>query len=260
MATVHALDPVAVRADFDIFEREFRGRRLAYLDSAATSLKPRVRGRGDERLPQYATAPTSTAASTRSARRRPRPTRAHGPRSRRSSAPTTRTRSSWCATRPRRSTSSPTRGAARTSAGRHHRGHRDGAPLEPHPVADARPGEGRRPRVRALRRGGPPASRSRYEVLLRTEPKLVAFTAVSNGIGTINPVAEMVAQGARGRCAGARRRRPGRAARAGQRPGAGLRLLRVLAATRRSGRQAPARCGRAARSSRRCRRSWVAAR
>ena len=31
-----------------------------------------------------------------------------------------------------------------------------------------------------------------YEVLLRTNPKLVAFTAVSNGIGTINPVAEMV--------------------------------------------------------------------
>src|SRR5918993_5224788 len=42
MAIVPALDPVAVRADFDIFDREFRGRRLAYLDSAATSLKPRV--------------------------------------------------------------------------------------------------------------------------------------------------------------------------------------------------------------------------
>ena len=33
-----------------------------------------------------------------------------------------------------------------------------------------------------------------YEVLLRTKPKLVAFTAVSNGIGTINPAKEMVAQ------------------------------------------------------------------
>ena len=99
-----------------------------------------------------------------------------------------------------------------------------------------------------------------FEVLLRTKPKLVAFTAVSNGIGTINPVKEMVAQGARGRRAGARRRRPGRAARAGQRPGPGLRLLRLLAATRRSARQAPARSGRGARSSRRCRRSWAAAR
>jgi cysteine desulfurase/selenocysteine lyase len=36
-----ALDPVAIRADFPMFERDFDGRRLAYLDSAATSLKPR---------------------------------------------------------------------------------------------------------------------------------------------------------------------------------------------------------------------------
>jgi len=42
MAIVRSLDPVALRADFEIYEREFRGRRLAYLDSAATSLKPRV--------------------------------------------------------------------------------------------------------------------------------------------------------------------------------------------------------------------------
>ncbi|MDQ3881384.1 MAG: cysteine desulfurase [Chloroflexota bacterium] len=42
MAVATALDPVAIRADFPIFERDFGGRRLAYLDSAATSLKPRV--------------------------------------------------------------------------------------------------------------------------------------------------------------------------------------------------------------------------
>jgi cysteine desulfurase/selenocysteine lyase len=36
------LDPEVIRADFPIFEREFHGRRLAYLDSAATALKPRV--------------------------------------------------------------------------------------------------------------------------------------------------------------------------------------------------------------------------
>src|SRR4051812_42529310 len=42
MAIVQALDPIALRADFAIYEREFRGRKLAYLDSAATSLKPRV--------------------------------------------------------------------------------------------------------------------------------------------------------------------------------------------------------------------------
>ncbi len=32
-----------------------------------------------------------------------------------------------------------------------------------------------------------------FEVLLRTKPRLVAFTHVSNGLGTINPVREMVA-------------------------------------------------------------------
>ncbi len=42
MAIVRPLDPVSVRADFPIFERDFGGRRLAYLDSASTSLKPRV--------------------------------------------------------------------------------------------------------------------------------------------------------------------------------------------------------------------------
>ncbi len=35
-------DPELIRRDFPIFEREFHGLRLAYLDSAATSLKPRV--------------------------------------------------------------------------------------------------------------------------------------------------------------------------------------------------------------------------
>lgn len=45
MATVNhhpPLDPDVIRRDFPIFERDFGGRRLAYLDSAATALKPRV--------------------------------------------------------------------------------------------------------------------------------------------------------------------------------------------------------------------------
>lgn len=36
------LDPDVIRADFPLFERDFGGRPLAYLDSAATSLKPRA--------------------------------------------------------------------------------------------------------------------------------------------------------------------------------------------------------------------------
>ena len=50
-----------------------------------------------------------------------------------------------------------------------------------------------------------------FEVLLRLKPKLVAFTHVSNTLGTINPVARDDRDGPRGRRARARRRRPGRA-------------------------------------------------
>jgi cysteine desulfurase/selenocysteine lyase len=35
------IDPQLIRRDFPLFEREFDGKRLAYLDSAATALKPR---------------------------------------------------------------------------------------------------------------------------------------------------------------------------------------------------------------------------
>ena len=42
MAVVPGLDTAAIRADFPIYERDFNGRPMAYLDSAATSLKPRV--------------------------------------------------------------------------------------------------------------------------------------------------------------------------------------------------------------------------
>jgi cysteine desulfurase/selenocysteine lyase len=41
MTAGQALDAEAIRRDFPIFDRDFDGRRLAYLDSAATSLKPR---------------------------------------------------------------------------------------------------------------------------------------------------------------------------------------------------------------------------
>ncbi|MFV2063641.1 MAG: cysteine desulfurase [Chloroflexota bacterium] len=41
MTATQALDPQAIRRDFPIFERDFDGRKLAYLDSAATALKPR---------------------------------------------------------------------------------------------------------------------------------------------------------------------------------------------------------------------------
>ena len=71
-----------------------------------------------------------------------------------------------------------------------------------------------------------------FEVLLRLKPKLVAFTHVSNTLGTINPVARDDRDGPRRRRARARRRRAGRAARAGRRPGARLPTSTRSAATR----------------------------
>ena len=67
-----------------------------------------------------------------------------------------------------------------------------------------------------------------FEVLLRLKPKLVAFTHVSNTLGTINPVREMTEMAHAAGALVLDRRGPGRAARAGRRPGAGRRLLRVL--------------------------------
>ena len=88
------------------------------------------------------TTPTSTAASTPSRRRRRRLTRAPGRRSPTTSAPPTGARSSSSATRPRRSTWSPSAwGRANVGAGRPDRAHRDGAPLEHRPLAPA--GRGR---------------------------------------------------------------------------------------------------------------------
>ena len=77
MATrqVTALDAARLREDFPIFRREVHGRPLAYLDSASTAQKPRqvLDAMVDCTRPPT---PTCTAASTRSPRRRPRPTRA----------------------------------------------------------------------------------------------------------------------------------------------------------------------------------------
>ena len=41
MNALAPLDPELIRQDFPLFERQFHGKRLAYLDSAATALKPR---------------------------------------------------------------------------------------------------------------------------------------------------------------------------------------------------------------------------
>ena len=192
-AIVRALDPVALRADFPQFERDFGGRRLAYLDSAATSLKPRVvidavneynsRYTANVHRGIYTTGEEATAAyeaaRTTTARFIGAPDRREIVFVRNATEAINLVAYSW--------------GRGNIGSGdtivltelEHHANlvpwqilaqERD-ADLEFVPIDD----QGR-------------LVRQSYEVLLRTRPKLVAFTHVSNGIGTINPVREMVRQ------------------------------------------------------------------
>ena len=192
-AVARALDPVAIRADFPQFERDFGGRRLAYLDSAATSLKPRVvidavndyntRYTANVHRGIYTTGEEATAAyeaaRTTTARFIGAPDRREIVFVRNATEAINLVAYSW--------------GRGNIGSGdtivltelEHHANlvpwqilaqERD-ADLEFVPIDD----QGR-------------LVRQSYEVLLRTRPKLVAFTHVSNGIGTINPVREMVRQ------------------------------------------------------------------
>ena len=189
---VARLDPVAIRADFPIFERDFGGRRLAYLDSAATALKPRVvidavdgynsrysanvhRGIysiGEEATAAYEGARTAVARFINAADRH------EIVFVRNATEAINLVAYTW--------------GRQHIHSGdtivltelEHHSNlvpwqllaqERD-ADLEFVPIDD----EGR-------------LLQASYEALLRTKPRLVAFTHVSNGLGTINPVREMVA-------------------------------------------------------------------
>ena len=190
-ADVARLDPVAIRADFPIFERDFGGRRLAYLDSAATSLKPRAvidavdgynsrysanvhRGIytiGEEATAAYEGARTAVARFINAADRH------EIVFVRNATEAINLVAYTW--------------GRQHIHSGdtivltelEHHSNlvpwqllaqERD-ADLEFVPIDD----EGR-------------LLQATYEALLRTKPRLVAFTHVSNGLGTINPVREMV--------------------------------------------------------------------
>jgi cysteine desulfurase / selenocysteine lyase len=191
MATVHTLDPVALRADFAIFDREFRGRRLAYLDSAATSLKPRAVAEAmsgylnnysaNVHRGIYEIGEEATAAYEASRARIAAFLGASDPHEivmvRNATEAINLVAYSWG----RRNIGKAD--TIVTTEMEHHSNlipwqmltQEKDADLEFVPFDD----EGR-------------LLQDSYEVLLRTEPKLVAFTAVSNGIGTINPVKEMV--------------------------------------------------------------------
>jgi cysteine desulfurase/selenocysteine lyase len=193
MVDLLPLDVPRIREDFPLFERDFDGRRLAYLDSSATSLKPRAvieamngyntrytanvhRGiyrTGEEATAAYESARAAVAAFLNA----------------REAAEIVFTRNATeainlvAATWGRRNI-----GQADTivlTELEHHSNlvpwqllaQEKDADLEFVPIDD----EGR-------------LNQDSYEVLLRTRPKLVAFTHVSNGLGTINPVRQMVDQ------------------------------------------------------------------
>ena len=252
--------PSGCAHDFPILDQEINGHPLVYLDSASTLAEAAGRARGDRRPTTASTTRTSTAGSTRSARGRPRRTRRRGRRSPGSSA-------------------SPdpheivfTRNATEAinlvaySWGRKHIGRGDvivltemehhanlvpwqllaqekDADLEFIPITD----DG------ILRQDV-------FDVLLKLKPKLVAFTHVSNTLGTINPVEDMTR---RAHEAGALVLIDGAQA-VPHLPvdvaAIGCRLLRVQRPQDARARRARARCGAAGRCSRRCRRSSAAAR
>ena len=134
-----ALDVAALKQGLPAAGRQVHGHRIVYLDSAASSQRP-----GRCSTPCASTTrrptPTCTAASTRSPRRPTR--RFEAARVDASAASSARrdpsARSSSPKTPPRRSTWSPhTWGRAHLQPGRRRRAHRDGAPRQHRPLADA---------------------------------------------------------------------------------------------------------------------------
>jgi len=191
MAIVRALDPVAIRADFDIFERDFNGRRLAYLDSGATSLKPRVVAQAmDKYLNQYSAnvhrgiyqiGEEATAAYEAARAKIAAFIGAKDAREivmvRNATEAINLVAYAWGRKNIKRADT------IITTEMEHHSNlvpwqllaQEKDADLEFVPFDD----DGR-------------LLQDSYEVLLRTNPKLVTFTAVSNGLGTINPTKEMI--------------------------------------------------------------------
>jgi len=186
------IDPQAIRADFPIFERDFGGRRLAYLDSAATALKPQVVvdavtgyltrysanvHRGIYTIGEEATAAYERARAT-IARFINAPDAHEIVMVRNASEAINLVAHSWGRRHIR---------AADTIVLTELEHHSNLVPwqlLAQEKDADLE--------FVAIDDDGVLIQRS-YEVLLRTRPRLVAFNQVSNGLGTINPTREMIA-------------------------------------------------------------------
>jgi cysteine desulfurase / selenocysteine lyase len=187
------LDVDRIRADFPQFERDFGGRELAYLDSAATALKPQsvidavtgyyTRYTANIHRGVYTTAEEATgayeAARTAIARFINAPDRREVVMVRNASEAINLVASTWGRRNIRQADT-----IVLTELEHHSNlvpwqllAQEKDADLEFVAIDD----EGR-------------LNQQSYEVLLRTKPRLVAFNAVSNGLGTINPAREMIAK------------------------------------------------------------------
>ena len=134
-----AIPSLAPREDFPILAREIHGKPLVFLDSAASSQKPRQVIDAMEHLRAALATRTSIAASTRSAKRRPRVRERRARRSRASSTPAAPARDHLHAQhhrgdQPRRALL----GRRQPQAGRRDPPHRDGASQQHRAVAVAR--------------------------------------------------------------------------------------------------------------------------
>ena len=191
--TLSPLDVDVIRRDFPLFERQFHGRRLAYLDSAATALKPRVvsdaadgynrRYSANVHRGIYALGEEATAAYEGAREKVAGFINAPDPREivfvRNATEAINLVAYAW----------------GRRNIGRadtivlteleHHSNLVPWQLLAQEKDADLEfvpfDAEGR-------------LIMDSWEVLLRTKPKLVAFTHKSNALGTVTPVKEMVAQ------------------------------------------------------------------
>jgi cysteine desulfurase/selenocysteine lyase len=185
------LDLDLVRRDFPMFERDFGGRRLAYLDSAATSLKPRAvidavtgyytRYTANVHRGIYTTGEEATAAYEGARRKVATFINAPDYREivfvRNATEAINLVAASWA----RRAVKAGD--TIVLTELEHHSNlvpwqfvaRENDADLEFVPIDD----EGH-------------LVQSTFDALLRMRPKLVAFAHVSNGIGTITPVADMV--------------------------------------------------------------------
>ena len=180
------------RRDFPILQEHVNGKPLIWLDNAATTQKPQA---VIDRLAQFYARENSNvhrAAHTLAARSTDAFEAAREKVRRFLNAPVGRRRSSSCAARPRRSTSWPRPGAGATCGEgdeivvthlEHH------SNIVPWQMLCAE--KGAKLRVAPVDDRGD-VLLDEYEKLLDPRTRIVAFTQVSNALGTITPAREMI--------------------------------------------------------------------